>query len=489
MPEYEPVIGLEVHTELNSATKVFCDDPSTFGAEPNAQVSPISLGLPGVLPVLNRVAFEKALITAIALRCEIPARTTFDRKHYYYPDLPKNYQISQQYHPLGTHGSVDLHLPDGGVKEIRIDNIHLEEDAGKLVHPEDPGSRGVTWVDLNRAGMPLLEIVTEPDIRSLEEMETFMQTLRAMLRYLDVSDCKMQEGSLRFEVNLSMRPQGADRFGTKVEVKNVGSIKAALRAARYEIVRQTEILESGGEVVQQTCLWDDDRGETRPMRGKEVAKDYRYLPDPDLPPVYIGKEWLAELRERLPELQDAKKKRFVQQYGIPEYDAGVLVADRALADYFEACCALHDAPKTFSNWIMVEILRRLQDEETEIDDRPMTPERLVELIRLVEEGAISNNIAKKILREVFETGKSPAEIVAEKGLEQQSDEGALLAVVHEVIQENPGPAEDYRMGAQKAIGFLMGQVMKKTQGKANPQIVKPLLEKELGAGGSASSSS
>ena len=479
MAEYEPVIGLEVHTELNSVSKVFCDDPTTFGAGPNTQVSPISLGLPGVLPVLNRVSFEKALQTAIALECEVPRRTTFDRKHYYYPDLPKNYQISQQYEPLGKNGKVEIRLEDGRTKVIRINNIHLEEDAGKLVHPEDPGARGLSWVDLNRAGMPLLEIVTEPDLENLGEMEAFMHTLRAILRYLDVSDCKMQEGSIRFEVNLSMRPTGTQELGTKVEVKNVGSMKAAQRAARYEMIRQTDLLENGKNVIQETRLWDDDRGETRPMRSKEVAKDYRYFPDPDLPPVIISKEWLEELKTGLPELQDAKKERFLREYEIPEYDAGILVSDHCLADYFEQCCKQHPQPKTFSNWIMGEILRRLQASEGEIDECPMTPDRLVQLVQLVEAGTISNNIAKDVLREVMETDKDPSQIVEEKGLKQESDEGALLAVIREVIEENPGPAEDFRKGKEKALGFLMGQVMRKTQGKANPQVCKPALEKEL----------
>ncbi len=479
MTAYEPIIGLEVHTELNSLSKVFCDDAALFGAEPNTLVSPISLGLPGTLPVLNKVAFEKALKTAIALNCEVPAKTTFDRKHYYYPDLPKNYQISQQYEPLGMRGWVDLHLKDGATKRVRINNIHLEEDAGKLVHPDTPSSRGLSWVDLNRAGMSLLEIVTEPDITNFEELEAFMQTLRSMLRYLDVSDCKMEEGSLRFELNLSMRPEGTTPLGTKAEVKNIGSIKAVLRAARYEIQRQTELLNDGERVPQETRLWDDDRGETRSMRSKEVAKDYRYLPDPDLPQVRITPEWLADLRASLPELQDAKRIRFVQQYGIPEYDAGVLVTDRALANYFEDCCASHPAPKSFSNWIMVELLRELQTREMEIDECPLTSSRLVELVRLVEDGTISNNIAKDILKEVIETGKDPAEIVEAKGLKQVSDQGALLAVVHEIIQKNPGPAQDVRDGKEKALGFLMGQVMRATKGKGNPAVCRELLEQEL----------
>lgn len=479
MTAFEPVIGLEVHTELNSLTKVFCDDPAVFGAEPNSLVSPISLGLPGTLPVLNKVAFEKALKTAIALNCEIPEKTTFDRKHYYYPDLPKNYQISQQYEPLGSRGWIDLHLKDGATKRVRINNIHLEEDAGKLVHPDTPASRGLSWVDLNRAGMSLLEIVTEPDITNFEELEVFMQTLRSMLRYLDVSDCKMEEGSLRFELNLSMRPVGTTQLGTKAEVKNIGSIKAVLRAARYEIQRQTGLLEDGERVPQETLLWDDDRGETRSMRSKEVAKDYRYFPDPDLPAVRVTPEWLEEIRAGLPELQDAKRIRFVQQYGLPEYDAGVLVTDPALANYFEECCASHPAPKTFSNWIMVEILRELQNREMEIDECPLSAARLVELVQLVEEGTISNNIAKDILKEVMETGRNPRDIVEDKGLRQVSDQGALLAVVQEVIQKNPGPAQDVRDGKEKALGFLMGQVMRATQGKANPAVCREILVKEL----------
>lgn len=310
-----------------------------------------------------------------------------------------------------------------------------------------------------------------------------MQTLRSILRYLDVSDCKMQEGSLRFELNLSMRPVGATALGTKAEVKNVGSIKAVLRAARYEMKRHIELLESGEKVIQETRLWDDDRGETRSMRSKEVAKDYRYFPDPDLPSVVITPAWLGSIREHLPELQDAKQSRFVQQYGIPEYDAGVLATDRALADYFEECCRKHSAPKTFSNWIMVEVLRELQAREIEIDESLLTASRLVDLVRLVEEGVISNNIAKDILKEVMETGKEPARIVEEKGLRQVSDEGALLALVREAIAKNPGPAQDVREGKEKALGFLMGHVMRASQGKANPAVCRQLLEKELSSGG------
>jgi len=479
LSRYEPVIGLEVHTELNSAAKVFCKDPTTFGADPNTQVSPISLGMPGTLPVVNRVAFEKALTTAIALRCQVPSKTTFDRKHYYYPDLPKNYQISQQYQPIGKDGSVDISMKDGSTKTIRINNIHLEEDAGKLVHPEDAATRGLTWVDLNRAGMPLLEIVSEPDIETLEECEAFMHTLRSILRYLDVSDCKMQEGSLRFELNISLRPVGANDLGIKAEVKNVGSIKSVLRAAKFEIARQTEILDSGASIPQETRLWDDEKNETRAMRTKEVAKDYRYFPDPDLPPVLITEDWLANLRNNLPELQDAKRSRFVEQYGIPEYDASVLVTDRALADYFEACCAKHPNPKAFSNWIMVELLRELQDRELEIEECPLASDWLVDLVKLVEEGTISNNMGKEVLKAVMETGKQPRTIVEEKGMVQVSDEAELLAVVREVIRDNPGPAEDFRNGKEKALGFLMGQIMRKTQGKANPGVCKPLLEKEI----------
>jgi aspartyl-tRNA(Asn)/glutamyl-tRNA(Gln) amidotransferase subunit B len=480
MVVYEPVFGLEVHTELNSKSKVFCADSTVFGAPPNSQVSPVSLGMPGTLPVLNRVAFEKALRTALALGCRVAPRTTFDRKHYYYPDLPKNYQISQQYEPLGQEGLVNLRLKDGSIHPVRINNIHLEEDAGKLVHPEETGSRGLTWVDLNRAGMPLLEIVSEPDLRTMEQLEVFMQTLRSILHYLDVSDCRMQEGSLRFELNISIKPVGTEKFGTKVEIKNVGSIKAVLRAARFEMTRQADILDSGGRIIQETRLWDDERGESRSMRSKEVAKDYRYLPDPDLPPVYITPEWIEEVRHELPELEDAKQVRFVTQYNLPDYDAGVLSSDPAIARYFEECCQLHPAAKSFSNWIMVEILRELQNREIDIDECLLTPSHLVELVRLVEAGTISNNQGKEVLRSVLENGQQPKDIVEACGMTQVSDEGALLQVIREVIAENPGPVEDFRAGKEKAIGFLMGQVMRRSKGKANPNLCRPLLEKEMG---------
>ncbi|RJP20460.1 MAG: Asp-tRNA(Asn)/Glu-tRNA(Gln) amidotransferase subunit GatB [Candidatus Omnitrophota bacterium] len=475
--KYEPVIGLETHVELASKSKVFCRCKAEFGGQPNSYVCPVCLGLPGTLPVLNKISMEMSLIVALALHCDIPEVTIFDRKNYYYPDLPKNYQISQEYCPLARNGRLTIQLKDEREKEIGIHNIHLEEDAGKNFHSTG-GKQPTTLVDLNRAGTSLLEIVSQPDLRNAEETEAFMQTVRCLLRYLEVSDCKMQEGSLRFELNISLRPCGVQEYGTKVEVKNVGSVKAVLRALDYEMARQAEILDEGGRVVQETRLWDDTRGETRPMRVKEGAKDYRYFPEPDLLPVRLEREYLDALKNRLPELRDAKCRRFIETYQIPPYDAGVLAADKTVADFFEECCRLHAAPKTFSNWIMVHILRELR-EDSEIGDLPITPQHLAELVRLVESDAINSNIAKKVITEMMKTGNMPADIVKEKGLEAVSDSGEIEQFVEETIAENPGPAEEFKDGKDKAMNFLLGQVMRKSRGKADPQLVQELLRQKL----------
>ncbi len=476
--DYQPVIGLETHVELAAKAKVFCGTKAEFGGEPNNHVCPVCLGLPGVLPVLNRESFELALKVALALDCDIPEQTVFDRKHYYYPDLPKNYQISQEYEPLARNGGMKIVLNDGTEKMVRIHNIHLEEDAGKLIHQKYK-SRFVSLVDLNRAGTSLLEIVSQPDMTSREDAEVFMKTLRSLLRYLEVSDCKMQEGSLRFELNISLRPADSTELGTKVEIKNVGSIRSVLRAMDYEIARQTDILDEGGRVIQETRLWDDDKGESRSMRVKETAKDYRYFPEPDIPPVFLKRDYLDGLRDNLPELRDAKRKRFVEEYGIPDYDAGVLVEDKAVANYFEACCQRHNSPKIFSNWIMVYILRDLKDEDSDINDYPVTVDHLVELVQLVEKGTINQNIAKKVYNDILEKGTMPSVIVKEKGLEVVSDTGAIETFVDEVIAENPGPAEDFRKGKDQTLNFLLGMVMKKSKGKANPNMVKDLLTKKI----------
>jgi aspartyl-tRNA(Asn)/glutamyl-tRNA(Gln) amidotransferase subunit B len=474
--QYEPVIGLETHVELNAKTKVFCSCKAEFGGKANTSVCPVCLGLPGTLPVLNKESLEMSLNVCLAMDCDIPEISIFDRKNYYYPDLPKNYQISQEYQPLARNGGLTIIHKDGTEKFIRMHNIHLEEDAGKNIHPTGTPR---TLVDLNRASTTLLEIVSQPDIRTAEETEIYMETMRSLLRYLEVSDCKMQEGSIRFELNISLRPVGQEEFGTKVEVKNVGSIKSVLRALDYEIRRQTEVLEDGGRVIQETRLWDDERGETRSMRVKEGAKDYRYFPEPDLMPVKLERDYLDALKQELPELLNQKRKRFVAEYGIPDYDAGVIVADKYVAEFFETCCKAHDNPKAFSNWIMVYILRELKDEDSDIRDLPIKPEHLIDLVQLIDDGKINQNIAKKMFNEILETGKLPRDIVKEKGIEVVDDTAALEKIVDEVIAENPGPANDFRSGRDQALNFLLGQVMRKSKGQASPPDVKTILTQKL----------
>ncbi|MFB3784971.1 MAG: Asp-tRNA(Asn)/Glu-tRNA(Gln) amidotransferase subunit GatB [bacterium] len=480
--KYEPVIGFETHVELATRSKAFTGTRAEFGGEPNEYVNPVCLGLPGTLPVLNRTAFEMALKVALALDCEIPEVTIFDRKNYYYPDLPKNYQISQEYQPLGRNGQFTIVLKDGTEKTVGIHNIHLEEDAGKLIH-QAIGSRYYSLVDLNRAGTSLLEIVSQPDLRGREEAEAFMETMRGLLRYLEVSDCKMQEGSLRFELNISIRPEGASELGTKVEIKNIGSMRSVLRALDYEFKRQSEILEDEGRVIQETRLWDDERGETRPMRVKEGAKDYRYFPEPDIPPIHISRDYLEELRAALPELRGAKRKRFVEQYQLPEYDAGVLTAEKSIADYFEACCRLYEAPKAYSNWIMTYILRELKGEEDkDIGDIPVPPEHLAQLVQMVDQGAINQNIAKRVINDMVQTGHPPRRIVQEKGLEVVDDTAAIEKIVEEIIAENPDPVASFRAGREQALNFLLGQAMRKSRGKASPDAVREMLLRKLRSG-------
>jgi aspartyl-tRNA(Asn)/glutamyl-tRNA(Gln) amidotransferase subunit B len=435
--------------------------------------------MPGVLPVLNRTAIEYTIRTAIALHCDIPERTVFDRKNYYYPDLPKSYQISQNYACLGTGGFVEI--PVGGeTRRVRINNVHLEEDAGKLIHPENPGA-DYSLVDLNRAGTPLVEIVSEPDMCGTDDALAYMETLKNMLEYIEVSDCKMQEGRLRFEVNISVRPEGTEKLGTKVEIKNLNSMRTALKCIEHETRRQAELIESGGRVVQETRLWDEDAQATRAMRSKEVAHDYRYFPDPDLVEVRIPKAWQDEVRAHLPELQDAKRRRFCEEYGLPEYDARVLTASKPVASYYERAVAAHANPKALSNWMMTEVLRELNAREMEPADFPLGAEGLAELVRLIVEGKISGKIAKDVFAKALESGRDPGAIVKDEGLLQVSDTGEVERWVDEAIAENPDMAEKVRAGNAKTIQALVGQVMKKSRGKANPQVVNDLLKAKLGS--------
>ncbi|OGW85678.1 MAG: aspartyl/glutamyl-tRNA amidotransferase subunit B [Omnitrophica bacterium RIFCSPHIGHO2_02_FULL_46_11] len=479
--QYESVIGLEVHVQLKTESKIFCSCPAQFGAEPNQNTCPVCLGLPGSLPVLNERALELAMKVGLALGCRISDRIKFDRKNYFYPDLPKAYQISQYDMPVSSKGHLAIELKsDAGTlaeKRIGITRAHLEEDAGKLLHE---GVRDGSWVDYNRAGIPLLEIVSEPDLRSPEEAFQYLVSLKAILQYLGVSDCNMEEGSLRCDANVSIRQKGAAPFGTKVEIKNMNSFRAVHKAIAYEIKRQSEALETGTRIVQETRLWNESKGETFTMRSKEEAHDYRYFPEPDLVPFSVSSDQIEALRKSLPELPQARFERFRKQYGISDYDAYVLVAEKALADYFEACTREGANPKLASNWIQSELLALINLKKHSIKNLPnLPPKHLAGLIRLIENGTISGKIAKDVIVEMYDTKKSAEEIVKEKGLIQVTDTKLLEEVADRVIQANPKVAAEVRSGKAQAIGFLVGQVMKETQGKANPKMINEILTKKI----------
>lgn len=473
--KYETVIGLEVHAQLKTKSKIFAPDSTEFGNEQNTQVSPITLGLPGVLPVLNKEVVNMGILTGLALNCKIPKRCKFDRKQYFYADLPKGYQISQYDEPI----CVDGHINVGG-KRIGITRAHLEEDAGKLVHMGANGLAGSSYslVDLNRAGVPLLEIVSEPDMRSPEEARAYMEELRTVLKYIGVCDGNLEEGSMRCDANISVRPYGQKEFGTRAEIKNVNSFRALQRALEYEFARQTEIVEEGGEVVQETRLWDDNSGETRSMRGKEDAHDYRYFPEPDLMPVEISVEHIAEIRSKMPELPEAKRNRYVG-LGLSEYDANVIVEQFETAYFFDKAVELGADPKIANNFLMKEVTAFLKEEKLTIDQTKMTPESFAELIGLVTKGTVSNNIGKQIVVTLLKEGGNPAKIVEEQGLGTISDEGALRALAEKIVAENPSQAELYRGGRDKLFGFFVGQAMKATQGRAEPALLNKLLKEAL----------
>ena len=473
---FETVIGVEVHAQLRTNSKMFCGCGTTFGLSANSQTCPVCLGLPGSLPVINRMAVEMAVRAGLALNCTIATNNRFARKNYFYPDLPKGYQISQYESPICQHGWIEIR--DGsGTKQIRIRRAHLEEDAGKNIH--ETGTSG-SRVDLNRAGTPLLEIVTEPDMRTADEVVAYLKGLREILMYLDVCDGNMEEGSFRCEPNLSLRPSGQKEFGTKVELKNINSFKYVKDAVEYEIKRQTKVLNEGGKIRQETRLWNIERGETAVMRSKEEAHDYRYFPDPDLVPLKLDDKWIDEFRANLPELPAVRTKRFVSDYGLPEYDATILTASKGMADYFEVCAKQFNQPKTVSNWVMGELMRELNNSGTAILASPITPERLVSLLQMVDEGTISLKVAREIFPELYSSGKTPEQIVQEKGLTQVSDEGALAKIIEEVLSKNPGQVAQFKEGKQQVLGFLVGQVMKASGGKANPGKVNELLKKKLG---------
>ena len=473
--EFEPVIGLEVHAQLKTKTKIFCGCSTKFGAPPNTHTCPVCLGMPGVLPVLNKKVVEYSLRTALATNCKINNESRFARKNYFYPDLPKGYQISQYELPIAEHGFLKIEA-DGLKKKIGITRIHMEEDAGKLTH--DP-SRPLSMVDFNRTGVPLIEIVSEPDIRSPEEAGAYLRQLRSIVRYLGVCDGNMEEGSFRCDANISIRPVGSETFGTRAELKNLNSFKHVEKALHYEIIRQREILADSGQVVQETRLWDPDKNRTTSMRSKEEAHDYRYFPDPDLLPLVIDDIWIDDVRKSLPELPDAKRQRFIKEFSLSSYDADQLTSSRQLADFFEDCVRQFPDPKQVGNWIMGPLTALLNAEGKTISESPVSAGNLAGLLKLIDDGIISGKIAKTLFEEMAQTGKAPDQIVKEKGLVQVTDASAIEKVVLKVLTTCPKEVENYKKGKTKLLGFFVGQVMKETKGKANPKIVNEILKEKL----------
>ncbi|HUT73332.1 MAG TPA: Asp-tRNA(Asn)/Glu-tRNA(Gln) amidotransferase subunit GatB [Armatimonadota bacterium] len=474
---YEPVMGLEVHAELATDAKMFCGCSTRFGAPSNSQTCPVCLGLPGSLPVVNHKAVDYGLRAALALGCEILNPCLFERKNYYYPDLPKNYQISQKRRPLGRSGRLEIEV-EGSSKLVGIDDVHLEEDTGKLLHPEGAGNH-YSLVDYNRSGVPLLEIVGAPDLRSLKEVSAYMTAIRDLLLCLGVSDCRMEEGKLRFEANISLRPAGAEEYGARVEIKNLNSFRTVLRCLEHEIERQQQALRAGAEVARETRLWNEAACASAAMRSKEEAQDYRYFPEPDLVPLMIDARWLERARAALPELPGARRRRFVVELGLSPYDAGILAGQREVADYFEGVVAAGVEAKAAANWVAGELLRHLNERGVAVAAAPVTPERLAELIKLVEQGGVTTKAAKEVFAEMFASGRAAAEIVAERGLGQIRGQDELAAVVERVIADNPAAAGDLRGGKEQALKFLVGQVMKATRGRADAQAVGALLRRRL----------
>lgn len=477
--KYEAVIGLEVHTELQTKTKIFCSCRTSFGADPNTNVCPVCLGLPGVLPVLNKKVLEYAVRAGLALNCEISRFSKFDRKNYYYPDLPKNFQTSQFDLPICEHGYLDVEV-EGEKRRIRITRAHMEEDAGKLVHHGTSiTDSDYSLVDYNRTGTPLLEIVSEPDMRSAKEAVAYMEKMRAILQYVGISDCRMEEGSLRCDANVSVRPVGQKELGTKTEIKNINSFKGVERAIEYEAMRQAELLEDGGKVVQETRTWDEKEGVTKSMRTKEEANDYRYFPEPDLVPFTVSDEYIENIRKSLPELPDARKERYMKEFGLSSEDAVFMTNDKATADYFEAAVDAGADPKACVNWLMGEFASQLSTDGIEIAKAPVSAENLVALLKLISKGTISGKIAKKVFATMWKEGGNPEEIVKAQGLVQISDTAELSKLVDEVVGKNSKAVEDFKAGKKKAVGALVGQIMKATKGKANPRVINELLNKKL----------
>ena len=476
---YEAIIGLEVHAQLLTESKIFCGCSTSFGDDPNQNTCPVCMGFPGVLPVLNKKVVEFTIRTGLAMHCEIARYSRWERKNYFYPDLPKGYQISQYELPLCRSGYIDIE-DNGTEKRVMLTRIHMEEDAGKNIHDV----RGnYSLVDLNRAGVPLMEIVSEPDIRSAEEAGLYLKRLRAILQYLEVCDGNMEEGSFRCDANVSLRPKGSTKLGTKAELKNMNSFKAVEKGLEYEIQRQDRILTEGGQIAQETLLWDEDNEVTRPMRSKEFAHDYRYFPDPDLLPLVIDEAWIEEIKSGLPELPEARRSRFVSQHTLSLYDAELLTSRRDVADYYEAAIKVHSNPKAISNWVMGDLFRvikeRKLDQQLHISAWPIPPEHLAEMVRMIDQGKISGKIAKTLFEELLDSGESPEKIVREKGLEQVSDLSSIEMAIDQVLAAHTQQVSDYRSGKEKVLGFLVGQIMKSTKGKANPQIANEILKKKL----------